>query len=134
MDAVDIRAVVTDAELSPGDLEVWHIPDIPGAAFCARVPDLATARAVLDLLAFYDLFHVATGLTADYSNGGGVRRWESDEQGGYGWVDVEPWELEDALEELDGMELADLLDVAADAAAGAGKDSPSAAACCCRAG
>jgi hypothetical protein len=57
---------------SAGALKVWWIPQVPAAPFEALVPDLATAAAILDVLADYDAFQFRTNVKGDYCNAGGL--------------------------------------------------------------
>lgn len=55
-----------------GALRVWWIPQVPMEAFHRAVPDLATAKCLLDALAYYDMFQYKNHVKPDYSNAGGV--------------------------------------------------------------
>ncbi len=50
----------------PGDLRVWHIPQIPGRAFYVSVRSPEEGKRILAILAEYDAFqsknHIAQGL------------------------------------------------------------------------
>lgn len=71
-----------------GDLKVWWVPQIPGKAFEVLVGSLEQGGQILDLLANYDLFQFENRIKPDYSNTGGVQRYESGE-----WVEVDDEEL-----------------------------------------
>lgn len=77
-----------------GDLKVWYIPQIPMPAFEVEVPDLATARIVHDALIGLSLFEFENRVKPDYSDAGGIVRWESDGEGGFAWFDVDESEWE----------------------------------------
>jgi hypothetical protein len=70
-----------------GALQVWWIPQIPGAAFHWPVADLAQAATLLDALAAYDDFQFWQRVKGDYANMGGLliyrnggwEDWETDE-------------------------------------------------------
>lgn len=53
-------------------LRVWWIPQVPGMPFRVGVPDIRTARILLDALADYDMFQLAHNIKPDYSNAGGL--------------------------------------------------------------
>jgi len=82
-------------DLKEGDLRFWWIPQIPGKAFEVRVATIAEGRKLEEIFADYDLFQLEQHVKPDYSNMGGVARWESDGSGGFDWFDVEE-EEEDA--------------------------------------
>jgi len=84
-DNYDMR--LANAEPKEGDLQVWHIPQIPGKSFLVAVKTPEEAKRVLDILAEYDLFQYAARIKPDYSNAGGLTVFESGE-----WVE---WENED---------------------------------------
>jgi Superinfection exclusion gene product 17 len=73
--------------MTDGDLKVWWIPQVPMKAFEALVPDLATAAAILDVLADYDAFQFENNVKGDYCNTGGLTILRNGE-----WQD---WESED---------------------------------------
>lgn len=53
-------------------LKVWWTPQVPMDAFEALVPDVATAAAILDVLADYDAFQFENRVKGDYCNAGGL--------------------------------------------------------------
>lgn len=73
---------------------VWWIPQIPMEAFVVELEDLGEAYRLVGTLASYDLFQYHHNIKPDYSNAGGVLRW-NDEQGAY--EDLEEWEIEEEL-------------------------------------
>lgn len=52
-------------------------------SFIREVPDLATAKSLVEVLADYDLFQYDNNIKPDYSNAGGIEVWEDGE-----WVEV----------------------------------------------
>ena len=66
------------------EFRVWHIPQVPGSAFWRDMPDLATARLVVDLLADYDLFQFDNDIKPDYCNVSGIPKFVDGE-----WEDVD---------------------------------------------
>lgn len=79
----------TDEQPKEGDLAVWWIPQIPGTAFRVHVDSIKEGRELEIVLAEYDLFQYAQRVKPDYSNAGGVIRWEPDGEGGFDWYDVD---------------------------------------------
>lgn len=61
------------------EYRLWHIPQIPMKAFTRDFDDLAEAQRALDMLADYDLFQYENRVKPDYSNAGGVMRWNADD-------------------------------------------------------
>lgn len=76
-----------------GDLQVWIIPQIPGEAFLIDVNSIPEGKKILDALGDYQLFMLQNEVIPDYSNVGGIRRWEQDD-----WCDVDEDEEEDCPE------------------------------------
>lgn len=64
---------------------IWWIPQIPGKPIKVEVPDLKTAQLMLNTLAEYDLFQYENRIKPDYSNAGGIQRWDENEND---WIDV----------------------------------------------
>lgn len=83
------------SEPTEGDLQVWYVPQIPMKPFEVSVPDLPTARLVLDALCEFSAYEYENRVKPDYADAGGIARWESDGEGGYGWFDVDDDELEE---------------------------------------
>ena len=71
--------------LRPGThkYRLWHIPQIPGKAFEVHTDDLAYAKALIDVLADYDLFQYENRIKPDYANLSGIDVW-CDPEGEYG--------------------------------------------------
>lgn len=79
----------------PGDLKVWHIPQIPMKSFEVKVDSIEEGIKLMDVLADYDLFQYHNNIKPDYSNASGLVRYEEDREGSYDWFDVDiEWELE----------------------------------------
>lgn len=78
----------------PGDLRVWHVSQIPCPAFRVPVATIAEGRKLLDVLADYDVYQYEHRIKPDYSNVGGIQRYE-DDGGGLDWFDVDDDELAD---------------------------------------
>lgn len=68
---------------------MWWIPQIPGTPFFVPVDTLAEGAKLLVTLADYDLFQYEHHVKPDYSNAGGIERWEDGE-----WWEVESDEYE----------------------------------------
>ena len=65
-----------------GDLRVWWIPQVPMKPFYVNVKTLEEAALILDTLADYDVFQLENNIKPDYSNVGGLARYEEDAGGG----------------------------------------------------
>lgn len=72
-----------------GTLKVWYIPQIPMKAFERIVPDLPTAKIVLEVLSKFSYFEFENRVKLDYADAGGIARMEAGE-----WWDVDEEELE----------------------------------------
>lgn len=73
-----------------GDLRVWHIPQVPMAAFHVEVASLEQAELVITTLARYDLFQLNQGVKPDYSNASGLEVYDATgavDGNGAGWVE-----------------------------------------------
>lgn len=75
-------------ELQEGALRIYYIPQIPMPAFRVEVANLATAHIVLDTIISFSVFEFENNIKPDYSDAGGIERWESDGYGGYDWFEV----------------------------------------------
>lgn len=80
-----------------GQLQVWWIPQVPGKPFTVDVATPQEAKALLDVLARYDIFQFENRIKPDYCNAGGLRMW-----GGKEW---EEWYDENG-DDIDDAELA----------------------------
>jgi hypothetical protein len=91
------------AEIQPGDLLVWYIPQVPMKAFerflplRGRDPEEALREAVLiqDTIIEFSAFEFENRVKPDYSDATGIARWEGDGAGGMDWYDIEEEELEE---------------------------------------
>ena len=71
-----------------GDLQVWHIPQVPGEIFTVDVSSLEEGAKVMNILADYDQFQFEKNIKPDYCNAQGIRRWCADDGDGKpGWED-----------------------------------------------
>jgi hypothetical protein len=70
-----------------GDLQVWWITQVPMKAFTVPVSTPEEAKKLLNVLADYDMFQFKNNVKPDYSNAGGLQRYESDGDGGFDWYD-----------------------------------------------
>ena len=52
--------------------KVWYIPQVPMAAFEVEVPDVPSARMVLDALSAFSLFEFENRVKPDYCDAGGI--------------------------------------------------------------
>jgi hypothetical protein len=80
---------MSNPQPQPGDLVVWHIPQIPGKAFRIPVASIEEGQKLCNVLADYDAFQFAERIKPDYCNAGGVQRWEDDGDDGFDWFDVD---------------------------------------------
>jgi hypothetical protein len=76
------------------ELRVWWIPQVPMKPFSYPVPNVATAKLLIDALAQYDLFQFENGIKPDYCNTGGAE-WRHSELTGGEWLE---FDAEDASE------------------------------------
>ena len=67
-----------------GDLKFWWIPQIPGKAFEVEITTIAEGRKLEEVFANYDLFCLEQNVRPDFSNMGGIVRFDKGE-----WWDVE---------------------------------------------
>ena len=71
-------------------LQVWWIPQVPGKTFTVEVNSVSEGVKITNVLSSYDDFQFKNNIKPDYSNAGGLERWEedSDGEGTPGWVEV----------------------------------------------
>lgn len=62
--------------IKDGQLKVWWIPQVPMKAFEVYVDSLKEAKLILDTLAKYDMFQYENNVKPDYSNAGGLQKWD----------------------------------------------------------
>jgi stage III sporulation protein SpoIIIAA len=82
------------SELREGALRVWHIPQIPGAAFYVGVDTPKEAQQVMQILAKYDIFQFENKVKADYCNAAGLEVVEDGE-----WCEWNDPETGDEIDE-----------------------------------
>jgi hypothetical protein len=74
-----------------GSLRVWWIPQVPMKPFYVPVRTLREAALVLDTLSNYDAFQYENLVKGDYSNAGGLQRYDAadiqDDDPETGWTD-----------------------------------------------
>ena len=73
-------------------LRVWWIPQVPMKAFYVEVSNLAEANLLIETLAQYDDFQFKNKIKPDYSNVGGLQRWDEDNQEWEDWYNEETGE------------------------------------------
>lgn len=86
-----------------GDLQVWHIPQVPMGAFYVAVATPQEGKRVMAILAAYDMFQLENNVKPDYSNAQGLNVFEEGE-----WV---TWYSEDGndIDELEINEAGELV-------------------------
>lgn len=86
-----------------GDLQVWHIPQVPGKSFDVAISTPEEGKRVMEILAAYDLFQLEYHIKPDYSNAQGLNVFEDGE-----WV---TWYDENGndIDELDFNEAGELV-------------------------
>ena len=72
-----------------GDLQVWHMPQVPGKIFTVDVSSVEEGVKVMRVLADYDLFQMENNVKPDYCNAQGLSRWCEDN--GEGVPDWDDW-------------------------------------------
>jgi hypothetical protein len=65
--------------MKAGALQVWWIPQVPGAMFTVDVASVAEGVKLMDVLADYDIFQFKNRIKPDYANAGGLNVWRDDE-------------------------------------------------------
>jgi len=78
-------------------LRVWHIPQIPMESFYVAVPDVETAKLVLELLARYDIFQYEHRVKPDYSNASGLQYWDATEEEWCDWVSDDGMNIDEVM-------------------------------------
>lgn len=92
----DVKTESTEsAGPKPGDLRIWYVPQVPMKAFTEPVETVAEGNRLLDVIYRLALFELENRVKPDYSNMGGVARWETDGEGGFDWYDVDEEEDEE---------------------------------------
>jgi hypothetical protein len=62
-----------------GDLQVWHIPQVPGKAFTVDVENIREAKRIDKILCDYDMFELNQRVKGDFCNAGGLNIYEDGE-------------------------------------------------------
>jgi stage III sporulation protein SpoIIIAA len=83
-------------EIKKGQLRVWHIPQMPMKAFRVYVKTPKDAKAILNVLAIYDLFQFENKIKPDYSNAQGLEVFENGEWSE--WEDNYGFDIDDTEE------------------------------------
>ena len=82
-----------------GALRVWHIPQVPGAAFRVPVSSPREGALLLRAIADYDIFQLRHNIKPDYCNAQGLEVYEDGEW--CEWCDEETGDdVRDAAERL----------------------------------
>lgn len=72
---------------------VWWIPQIPGNPFYSEeVTSFASAQAIDKTLGRYDEFQYENNIKPDFSNVGGIQRWDETDNA---WVGIDESEYND---------------------------------------
>lgn len=66
-------------------LRVWWVAQAPCKAFYVPVKTVEEGKKVLDILAAYDAFQLENRIKPDYTNAGGLQKWDEEEQEWYDW-------------------------------------------------
>lgn len=91
---------MSETKPNQGALRVWWIPQVPMPPFHVAVPDIKTAKLLLDALAQYDLFQLKHGVKPDFCNSGGLECFSRD--GDNEWCD---WYDEETGNDIDSYQL-----------------------------
>ena len=62
-----------------GDLRVWWIPQVPMEAFYVPIKNIDEAKLLIHTLADYDIFQFKNNIKPDYSNTGGLQKYNGTE-------------------------------------------------------
>jgi hypothetical protein len=74
-------------------LRVWWVPQVPMGPFYKEVPNLITARLLLDTLAAYDSFQYETSIKPDYANAGGLEEFDGEQW--FEWYDDDGFDIDE---------------------------------------
>ena len=69
-------------------LRVWWVAQVPCKAFYVPVKTVEEGNKVLDILAAYDAFQLENRIKPDYTNVGGLQKWDEIDGEWYDW-DIE---------------------------------------------
>jgi len=86
-----------------GDLRVWWMSQVPMQPFHVSVPDVKTAKLVLDCIARYDIFQLEHNVKPDFCNAGGLERFDPEDiipEECDGWTE---WYDETTGEDIDDL-------------------------------
>jgi len=88
--------------MNTGQLQVWHVPQIPMKAFEVNVSSVSEGVLIMQTLGRYDAFQFENNIKPDYCNANGLRRWclNCDGEGNPGWEDWYDEETGDENPEL----------------------------------
>ena len=88
-----------------GDLCVWHNPQVGAVdSFYFPVPDVESAKVVLNLLADYDLWQFENNIKGDYASASGLMQYEVSNNGDFdNWVEWTTEEGYDISEVMRGL-------------------------------
>ena len=81
----NMMEIEMNTQHTPGDLQVWWCPQVPGKHFTVPVSSVAEGCKILDALADYDLFQLKHRIKPDFANTGGLNVSELDDAGGQEW-------------------------------------------------
>jgi hypothetical protein len=79
-----MKTITKTYEPQTDDLRVWWIPQVPMEPFLVKIQSVEEGRQLQSILAAYDFFQFDNYIKPDYSNVGGMERFEDGE-----WVDVD---------------------------------------------
>lgn len=85
----------------PKTYRVWHIPQVPGAAFHVQVDSLEKAILVREVLALYDMFQYVERIKPDYSNASGIEEPTTDPEDTEEWWEADEGDVEAQHEAMD---------------------------------
>jgi hypothetical protein len=79
-----------------GDLRVWWVPQVPGESFKVQVKSIEEGKRLCEILADYDRFQLEHNIKPDYSNAGGIQRYDGEfiDEKDDGWSDIDEDEEE----------------------------------------
>ena len=80
-------------------LRVWWIPqvNVNVGAFYVPVKSVEEGKKVMDILAAYDIYQEQNDIKPDYTNAGGLQRWNVNSQ------DWEDWDMETEYDFFDDV-------------------------------
>lgn len=69
--------------------KVWYIPQIPMKAFEYETDSLEVAKAVEEALEMFSCFEFQNNVKPDYSDAGGIQKWNEDDHEWWDWEDCD---------------------------------------------